>query len=646
MASRMSRMRRSTLQPRPSGHDPCEPSAECNNHPEIHITHPDAEAAAKLPRVASPVSEIDHIQPSKDKQLDREATMRKLMGQRSPIAFDLPSKTSSENPSPTPPKPSSSANKPRQDPMSLAAFMGSRETGPRMNKHAPQQDVHDPTQFEQRWSITSPHPVFGKNGVAMPGLVPKSPGPQLRASPRSADVEVASPIRSTPLNLRERKISTPVVAQRYVEKIESESPSKPSPSPILRDAREYTRKRTMSTPSGPGVDLQRYATPPKQLLSSVEPTFANKQSPPLPQAHNNLYTSSTPNLHRHSYTPRPISNEAKPDPPRKTFPPILQPGRTETEPPSGSRSTTLPVATSSFRRSPSPSTTSTILSRPAKTVTTLARPVEPKPNPLKHGPKGVSFDRSPAFSDRTPPKGVTPSLSRLQGRGFVQNMVKASAELGSPTGASPALPERTRSESQKKTSVLDRWPGTGSAVSTPMISLASVSMRKAKTFDPVNDPASGLPGLHQPSLAPKPVSIPKRKSQTFEKGSGVATPLSKSPSKGILFTPKEKEKPLPTTTPTTSNGHAPGIGSSNTLVSYIKPMKTGDSEPSSPVRSKTPTATDGASELGIRKRKSSGKLREKSVSFATSPPRSKTKSVVDVLPSPGKPLSHVRALRC
>lgn len=37
VASRMSRMRRSTLQPRPSSYDPCESSAECDNGPEIHL---------------------------------------------------------------------------------------------------------------------------------------------------------------------------------------------------------------------------------------------------------------------------------------------------------------------------------------------------------------------------------------------------------------------------------------------------------------------------------------------------------------------------------------------------------------------------------------------------------------------------------
>ena len=560
-------------------------------------------------------------------------------------------KAQSNSPSPTPPKPSSSANKPRQEPTSLAAFMGSRETGPRMNKHAPQQDAYDPTQFEQRRGITSPHPVFGKNGVAMPGLVLKSPSPQSRTSLRLADVEVASPTQSTPpLNLRGRNISTPAVARRYAEKIESESSPKPSPSPRLRDTREHIRERTMSTPSGPGPSLQRYASPPKPLSSSVGPASMNKQSPPLPQAHNNLSISSTPNLHRHSYTPRPLSGEVKHDLPRKALLSVSRPGRTETEPSSRSKSPTLPVSTPNPRRSPSPSVMSILPSRPAANINTptLARPAEPKPNPSLHGPKIISLNRSPAFSDKTPSKGVTPSLSRLQGRGFVQNMVKVSADLESSTGTSPVhTPERARPEPQKKTSVLDRWPGTGSAISSPTVSPAPVPMRKAKTFDPANVTTPSSPSLSRPPrVAPQPISIPKHRPQTFEKGPDTTPPLPKSPSKGILVTPKEKENRLSATPPATSNGHASGVGSSNTLVSYIKPMKTGDSEPSSPVRSKTPTATDGADELGIRKRKSSGKLREKSVSFAASPPRSKARSAVDALPSPGKSLSHVRPLRC
>lgn len=603
------------------------------------------EAVTKSSRAASPVSEIDYPQSAGDKQRDHEAAMRKLMGQKSPITSNFPrSKTPSDSPPPVLPKPSSSTNKPRQEPISLAAFMGSRETGPRMNKHVPQQDAHDLTQFEQR-NITSPHPVFGRNGISISRLAPNPPGPQSRTSPRSAHVEVSSSIQFTPpLGLPERKISTPAVTRHHVEKIETESSPGLSPSSRLRDTRENIRERTMSTPSGLVPGLQRFTSPLKPSPGAGL-TFMNKQSSPLPQAHSSLSTPSTPNLHRHSYTSKSFGSEFKPDLPRKTFPPVSQPERIQVDPPPKSKSPTLPISSPNLRRSPSPSMTSTFPSRPTTTINTptLARPAEPEPKPSLHGPKIISFNRSPAFSDRTPPKGVTPSLSRLQGRGFVQNMVKASAELESSTGASPiSTPERIRPEPQKKSSVLDRWPGTGSAFSTPVVSPTPVPMRKAKTLDPT----SGSPGVSRPPLAQKPISIPKRELRTVERGPDVISTLPKSPSKGILVTPKKEERQMSTTPPTISNGHVPGVGSSNTLVSYVKPMKTGDSEPPSPVRSKTPAVNEGADELGIRKRKSSEKSREKSVSFAASPPRSKAKSMVDVLPSPDKPLSHVRPLRC
>lgn len=571
--------------------------------------------------------------------------MRKLMGQTSPVTSDLPHpKTQSDKPPPVLSKPSSSANKPRQEPILLAASMGPRETGPKTNKYAPQQDVHDPTRFEQRRSITSPHPVLGKNGIAMPGLASKSPGPQPRASPRLADVDVSSPIQSTPpLNLRERKISTPPAARHHAKKIEPES--SPKPSPGLRDVREHIRGRTMSTPTGPGPSMQRFISPPGLSPSGPGPTFMNKQSSLPFRAQSSASTPSTPDLHRHSYTPRPIiGSEVKPDHHRKMFPSISQSGRTEAGSSPRSKSPTQPGSAPNFSRSTSPPIKSSSPLRPAATVDTqtLARPVEPKPNPSPRGPKIASFNRSPAFSDRTPPKGITPSLSRLQGRGFVQNMVKASAELESSTSVSPVhTPERSRSEPQKRTPVRDRWPGSNSTLNALATPPMSVPMRKAKTLDPT----SGSPGISKP-LSPKRISMPNHKSQTFEKGPDPTPPLSKSPSKGILVTPKKEEKPTSTTPVAALDEDVPGVGSSNTLVSYIKPMKTGDSEPPSPVRPKTPTVKDGTDELGIRKRRSGGKLKEKSVSFAASPPRSKVRSVVGVLPDPAKPLSHVRPLRC
>ncbi|KAF9792515.1 hypothetical protein BJ322DRAFT_52505 [Thelephora terrestris] len=619
-ASRVSRMRRSTLQSRPLSFD---------------------SSVNKSPRVASPGSDIDHLQSPEVKQKDREAAMRKLMGQRSPVAPDFPrSKSPLDDPPSAQPRPSRFFNKPQQEPISLATSMGSRETGPRLSKHTPQQGAHGPAQFEQRRSPASSHSVLGKDGVTMLGLVPKSSGHRSRSSPRSAVVEVAS-LSTPPSNLRERKISTPAIAQRYVEKIESESSPKPPPSPRLRDARDHIRERTMSTPSGPGPSLQRYTGLSKPSPSSMGSTFTNKQATPPPQSRSNSSTPSTPNPHRHSYTPQSLNNEPKPksEPPRKTFPSISQSGYTESKLSSGSRSPALPVLSPSLRQSPSPSMASTSPSRPPAPIstTTLARPVEPRPNPSLHGPKIVSYNPSPAFAERTPPKGVTPSLSRLQGRGFVQNMVKVSAKLESSTTVSPfPTPERTRSEPQKKASVRDRWAGTGPSVSTPVIPSTPVPMRKAKTVDPVNATTPGSPGASKP---PRPIPMPRHKSQTFENEPDTIPALPRSPSKGILVNSMERKSASPNP-PAASSDHVPGVGSSNTLVSYVKPMKTGDSEPPSSAISKTPTANNGVDELGVRKRKSSGKLREKSVSFAASPPRSKAKSVVDVLPSPSKPLSH------
>lgn len=570
--------------------------------------------------------------------------MRKLIGQRSPVTPDFPrSKTPLNDPSPGPPEPSSSATHPRQKPISLATLMGSQETGPRMSKQAPQQNIHDPTQFEQG-SIGPPHLVFRKSGVSMPGMVPKSPGLQSHASFRRAEVEVSSPSAS-PLNLRDRKISTPTIARRYVEKTESEGSSKPSPPLSLYGTRERPRERTMSTPSGLGPGPQRSTGLYKPSPSGVGPTSVNKQSSPFSKAHGSLSTPSTPDPRRYPLTSRPLSSQAKPELSRKIPQPTPQSRRIEAESSSRSKSPTLAP---NFRESPSPSKTSTppLLSATVITTPTLPRPVEQRLNSPLQGPKVVSYNASPAFSDRTPPKGVTPSLSRLQGRGFVQNMIKASAKLESSAGVHTFPPsERSRSEPRKKASLLDHWTGAGSAVSTPVVSPTPVSMRKAKTLDLPNIAAPGPLGRSQPSPSPMSVSMPKQKSQTFEGGANSTPPLSKSPSKGILVTSKEKEEPA-STIPATPSGQLPGVGSSNTLVSYIKPMKTGDSEPPSPVRSRIFTADDAADELGIRKRKSSGKLREKSVSFAASPPRPKEKLAMDVLPSPNKPLRHVRPLRC
>jgi len=82
------------------------------------------------------------------------------------------------------------------EPTSLAAFIGGSASGPRLNRHAPQQDAHDPTQFVQP-DTSHPHPIFGRGGIAMAGMADKAYGsyagsesseryrPSLTAKPKS-----------------------------------------------------------------------------------------------------------------------------------------------------------------------------------------------------------------------------------------------------------------------------------------------------------------------------------------------------------------------------------------------------------------------------------------------------------------------------
>ncbi|KAJ7901961.1 hypothetical protein B0H14DRAFT_1263487 [Mycena olivaceomarginata] len=112
----------------------------------------------------------------------------------------------------------------------------------------------------------------------------------------------------------------------------------------------------------------------------------------------------------------------------------------------------------------------------------LSRPIQPDPRTSPQGPQ-ISMSQSPSLAFLRPPpqKDPTPSLSRLKGRGFVQNMVKVSSQLQSPAPPSPSI-ERPRSTSGRKPSVLDRWPSPAPAASPPP-SPTAAPMRRSRTVD-------------------------------------------------------------------------------------------------------------------------------------------------------------------
>ncbi|KAJ7497417.1 hypothetical protein FB451DRAFT_1120918 [Mycena latifolia] len=336
----------------------------------------------------------DDLKPLADRQKSQAEALNKLMGSASsPPASKQPMVASS-----------------KPEPMSLAAFIGGRATGPRLNRHAPQQDAHDPTQFVQRTRIDAPHPIFGRGGIAMPGMVSRSSVPQ---EPNHPTAPAWSRPGRTP-EPRDRRLSTP-----SPEKLES---------PPISPQKISVRERTMSTPtgtmtpkSGPILSPQPMRNPSSTSEARPKPSYAAMNSFPVPGA-------SRPS------TSRPQSSPSSP--------PLSK----------------SPVVTPS-----------------------LARPIQPDPRTSPHGPQ-ISVSQSPSLAFLRPPpqKDPTPSLSRLQGRGFVQSMVKVSSQLDSPTPSPSNQAEKNRPTSGRKSSVLDRWPG--AAVSPPP-SPNAPSMRRSRTVE-------------------------------------------------------------------------------------------------------------------------------------------------------------------
>ena len=266
---------------------------------------------------------------------------------------------------------------------SLASFIGGRATGPRLNRHAPQQDVHDPTQFVQP-ELSAPHPVFGKGGIAMPGMMTK-------------------PLESS--------FSTP--------------PKSMTPSANSRG--ENAGSRITS-----GSSSESFASVDHRLSKGFSAATRDR-------------TISTPSYSRNIGTSHELSRSSV---------------------------------------SPTPRLSNSILG--------LAQPIRPDIKVSSVVPQIPSaYMPSPAFQKPLSQKDPTPSISRLQGRGFVQSMVKVSAEISSPTTPSPS---KSRPASGRKNTVLDRWQPNMQADTSPTRPTSSHPdvMRRSTTFNTMNTISDNL----------------------------------------------------------------------------------------------------------------------------------------------------------
>ncbi|ETW80802.1 hypothetical protein HETIRDRAFT_476500 [Heterobasidion irregulare TC 32-1] len=484
-------------------------------------------------------------------------------------------------------KPTATAPPSRSEPVSLAAFIGGRATAPRLNRHAPQADAHDPTQFEQRTTIAAPHPVFGRGGVAMPGLAAKGRVPAAPISPSASTPERAplpkSQTTTTPTGYgsdregaRERRMSNSPALRRYVQHVEQQGVPPQKTGSSSSTPHDGPRLRTVSTPSGP---------PPMRATTS-SPKSRPLAIPPAPYAKPAKDLSKSPSI---ASSPPPVRS-----PTFNSYPPAPRP---------------------SVSATPSPKT-------PSISAPSLARPIQPTPKTPASAAHGVS--PSPAFLKPSMQKDPTPSISRLKGRGFVQSMVLASSqlELGPSTGA---VSETGRLVAGKRLSVADRWKpdGATSSPSSPPAPAASkpVPLRKARAADP--------PPTQQTPSPPKPI-------EPHHTGRSLRTVPSNAA--------------LSTTATAAADASSPpsrdALGSSSTLISYIKPMKTGDdpatgtshSRPHTPAPAPSrPQSRSTTPAPGARSRTEGGAVRGSQVGGAWGAARGPSE-----LPAPtAKPLSHL-----
>ena len=345
---------------------------------------------------------------------------------------------------------------------SLAAFMGGSGKGIRLNKHAPQADAHDPTQFIQP-DVSAPHPVFGKGGIAMPGMVTRKSVPDATAG------------------------------------IDSTELSKPS----------STKKATWP-PTSPAENVER-AESPQKVGGRTRTTSAPRLEPQT--AFRGSQTSS--------WTPSRVTERSR----SPTKEPVAIPLR--------DRTLSTPSATSSQQATAPPS---------------LARPIQPNPTSTLSPQIPVTV-ASPAFNKPAAQKDLTPSLSRLKGRGFVQNMVKASAQMpASPTQP----PNRPGSTTGKKASVLDRWQqNVQSGSPTKSTSTAPFPTGVVKLTTSGSSGSSG--GLSSQGLKPA-ASLPS-----------LSKPATPTPPTLLREGRAATDNPYP-------RSRTPGLGSATTMV-VIKPSK-------------------------------------------------------------------------
>ncbi|CAG7854544.1 SubName: Full=Related to glycinamide ribonucleotide transformylase {ECO:0000313/EMBL:CCA70449.1} [Serendipita indica DSM 11827] len=199
-------------------------------------------------------------------------------------------------------------------------------------------------------------------------------------------------------------------------------------------------------------DIKQPGVPSVSSLST-QPRSASIQpsSSPQAEAEEPSRTSMLSSSISAGYiSPKASEQAARSSTPVKTLSPVSSPPANPVTARWTAAVNTTPTKSSSVSSSP-PSN-----SQPRMNM--LARPLsQPATPPVQQFIPATN--PSPAFLKPPPPKEERPSITRLQGRGFVERQVKASAKLSTTIEETPK-PVRVSGEKNK---VLQRWPGEGGA---------------------------------------------------------------------------------------------------------------------------------------------------------------------------------------
>ncbi|KAG8213638.1 hypothetical protein J3R82DRAFT_10327 [Butyriboletus roseoflavus] len=549
--------------------------------------------------------------------------------------------------------------------MSLAAFMGGNASGPRLRRHEPQLDAS--LVYDGRGDHGPVHPIFGHGGVAMPGMIGRDAG----AAPPSASAPTSmpqpppsNPVPSTPRTVpsepsRARTMSTSNVARRYVDRIEEQaSGQSSSPKPL---GGLGIRERRQSTPHGSISELKVTPTTPfpsrplsqnlgGRAVSPAKSPFMDSRpkTPAVTDARPKTPTASEARSKTPVTDPRtkavPVIIEVRSKTPSTDFPTkttiheprAKTPGTDitrvktpiQSSPTRASYPGAVPWQTPRHQPSPQLPSTSTIPPRSTGPPSPIRGTYAPQPQ------RGVSSAllRPPISS---PTKDPTPSISRLQGRGFVQSIVQASDRFSGDTQGSPSTTPKhvfpstspapsqgggeVREKGARRASVLDRWtPVMNGIPSPPLPTTKSATPTRSYTAH-----ASMKSGQGQDVTSVKTHDTGRSVRSVVSLPAIPKTPVKKSDG----FSAQDTEEKL---------------GSSSTRISYIKPAEPGDDPIIPNVDELGVKALEGGVQVGGTGTGGSNVNHGAVVGTHAFPGKAKTPrvSAPPLPPSPGKPLSH------